>query len=100
MLVAYSPASVPSRGYIAAKVARMRSMNAAEVWDDDRKRSSNGEEGVAKTCCIFFEPARWVRIEGHLMAADRSRCSRASHDFEDVYSLGEYPARKYSVVTS
>ena len=35
--------------------------------------------GVARTCWTFLEPARWVRMEGHLMARERSRWYRARH---------------------
>ena len=62
-------------------------MNSAEAVVA-RKRSRCGDEGVARICCIFFDPARCVRIDGHLIAAERSRWSRASQDFDEVYSVG------------
>ena len=73
---------------MAANVARIRSTYAAEEVDD-RKRDRCGEDGVARICCIFFEPAKCVRIEGHLIDAERSRCSRAFQDSGEVYSAGE-----------
>ena len=44
---------------------------------------------MARICCIFFEPAKCVRMEGHLMDAERSRCRRAFQDSGEVYSAGE-----------
>lgn len=44
---------------------------------------------MARICWIFFDPAKCVRMEGHLMAADRSRWRRAFHEFGEVYSAGE-----------
>lgn len=73
---------------MAAKVSPMRSMYAADDVDD-RKRDRCGEDGVARICWIFFEPAKCVRIEGHLMAAERSRCKRAFQESGEVYSAGE-----------
>ena len=57
---------------MAANVDRMRSMYAADEVDD-KKRDRCGDDGVARICCIFFEPAKWVRMEGHLIEAERSR---------------------------
>lgn len=53
-----------------------------------RKRDRCEEEGVARICCTFLVPARCVRIEGHLMAAERSRWRRESHDSEETNSVG------------
>lgn len=55
---------------------------------EERKRSRWGEEGVARICWIFLLPARWVRIDGHLIAAERSRCRRAVQEDGEVYSEG------------
>lgn len=73
---------------MAANVARMRSTYAAEEVGE-RKRDKWGEDGVARVCCIFFEPAKCVRMEGHLIDAERSRCRRAFQDSAEVYSAGE-----------
>ena len=76
---------------MAAKVARIRDATAvvselARKWV--RKRSRCVDEGVARICWIFLEPARWVRIEGHFIAADRSRWSRADQAVSSGYSTG------------
>lgn len=73
---------------MAANVARIRSMYAAEEVHD-KNCDIWGEEGVARICCIFFEPARCVKMEGHLIDAERSRCRRAFQDSGEVYSAGE-----------
>ena len=61
---------------MAAKVERTR----AAVEGSVRKRDRCGELGVARTCWIFLEPARWVRMEGHFMAALRSRWRREGQE--------------------
>lgn len=71
---------------MAAKVWRMRWRKGEE---GGRKRSRYGDEGAASVCWIFLEPARWVRMEGHLIAALRSRCIRESHESGVAYSVGE-----------
>lgn len=70
---------------MAAKVERRR----AAVEGSGRKRGRWGDCGVAMTCWIFLEPARCVRIEGHFIAALRSRCRRAGQDEGGVKSEGE-----------
>ena len=54
----------------------------------ERKRSRWGDEGVASVCWIFFEPARCVRMDGHFIAAERSRWSRAGQEVGSWYSVG------------
>lgn len=66
----------------------MRSIMGAEEVSS-RKRARCGESGVASSCWIFLLPARCVRMEGHLIAAERSRWRRADQAVEDVYSEGE-----------
>ena len=66
----------------------MRSMYAADVVDD-RNRDKWDEDGVARICWTFLDPAKCVRMEGHLMAAERSRWRRAFQDSGEVYSAGE-----------
>lgn len=58
---------------MGAKVERRRE----DVMGEGMKRERWGEEGVARTCWIFLAPERCVRIEGHLMARERSRWRRA-----------------------
>ena len=70
---------------MAAKVVRTRSARTGSR----RKRERCGDEGVARTCCTFLLPARCVRIEGHLMAAERSRCRRLVQKVGVGYSIGE-----------
>ena len=70
---------------MAAKVERTRSAVAGSA----RKRERCGDWGVASTCWIFLEPARCERIEGHFIAALRSRCRRADQEVEESRSDGE-----------
>ena len=76
---------------MAAKVARIRDATAVVsemAFERARRRSRWVDEGVARICWIFLEPARWVRMEGHLIAADRSRWSRADQAMSSGYSAG------------
>lgn len=70
---------------MAAKVERTR----AAVEGSGRKRDRCGDCGVARTCWIFLEPARCVRMEGHFMAALRSRWRREGQDDGGRKSEGE-----------
>lgn len=54
----------------------------------DKKRAICVDPGVANICCIFLLPARWVRIDGHLIAAERSNCRREDQDSGEEYSRG------------
>ena len=69
-------------------------LTRSRISGEGRKRSRCCEPGVARICWTFFEPARCVRMEGHLIAADRSRCRRDDQAVALTYSWGEYPARK------
>lgn len=69
-------------------------MRARNGESGPRKRARCKEEGAARACWIFLEPARCVRMEGHLMAAERSRWRRETQDSDVTNSAGLYPARK------
>ena len=77
------------RAYWGAKVERREEIMWAGVFGRNFDRGSIGGDcevrlsegrGVARTCWTFLQPASWRRIEGHFMAALRSRWWRAVHD--------------------
>ncbi len=55
---------------MSVKVFWIREICCGDV--ECRNRDRCGEEGVASVCWVFLEPARCVKMDGHLIAAERS----------------------------
>ena len=62
--------NVSSRPFISGGLLAMKRL---------RIEGAEGDVGVARTCCTFLAPANWVKIDGHLIAFERSIWNRAFH---------------------
>ena len=76
------------REYWGANVERSLSKVVGE-WLGRKEERWSGPGGLeVRTCWIFLLPERCSRMEGHLMAAERSRWWRPAQWEGEVYSLG------------
>lgn len=74
--------------YWFANVERRLERMEGEVEGSREERWSVSGGREVRTCWIFLEPERWRSIEGHLMAAERSRWCRPAQAEGVLYSVG------------